>query len=204
MNLPKKCGDIYIKFDDKNNPEYGFQVDERFRKKYVRQFIVMTDKKIDTIILPNLVDAEKAIPAKHISQKDWLDTFYLLFKNYASGEVELCEKCFKSVKNARIILPYFGSTMIDYGCFGEDAKIEFVTNKDLTLKQVYRTFDTGVDYAHENWTLIADKSFNFDDKIGGDEFCVRDYDEALVEYRVANLKLTHGNCITQNAAERTL
>lgn len=116
MNLPKKCGNIYIKFDDDNNPEYGFEIENLYHnQKYIKKFIVMTDKKIDTIILPKLI--ENGIDAGHITNEDWSKRFFLLFERYATGEIRFCNKSFNGIKDAKIIVPFTGSIMIDYGSF---------------------------------------------------------------------------------------
>lgn len=203
MNLPRKCGNVYIKFDENNNPEYGFEIDSYRDKKYIKKFIIMTDNKIDTIIFPKLFEKGESIDAGHITQKDWSNRFFLSFEKYATGEVKLCSDCFKGIKNAKIIIPFTGSIMVDYGSFEKDANIEFITKSNLSLKQVYRRFDTGFDYEHENWTLIADKSFNFDGKICGDDYYVEDYNEENIDYKVANLKLKNAQFLKENKDEKT-
>ena len=205
MDLPKRCGDVYIKFDKKNNPEYGFRIERGSNKKYIKQFIKMTDKKIDTIILPMLIDDNDSISVKDISPDDWSNEYYLLFVKYVTGEVEICENCFKGIKNAKIVIPFDGSVSIAYGSFDKDANIEFVTNSDLRLKHVYRTYDTGFDYAHDNWTLIADKCFIFDGRICGDDYCVRNYykeTHSCNDNKVANIRLSHFNSLTTKEIEK--
>lgn len=197
MNLPRKCGNIYIKFDENNNPEYGFEVEDGYHdRKLIRKFIIMTDKPIDTIILPKFF--EKGLDASHITNEDWNKRFYLLFERYATGEVKLCEDCFKGIKDAKIIVPFTGSIMIDYGSFDGDANIQFITNNNLRLKQVYRRFDSGFDYEHENWTLVADKSFNYQGTMCGDDYYVEDYNEKNLKHKVANIKLKNKTFSNEN------
>ena len=205
MNLPKKCGDVYIKFDENNNPEYGFKITENYRnQKYIENFIKMTDKNIDTIILPKLFDKGESIEAEKISSEDWSNKYYLFFEEYVTGEVRLRPDAFKGIKNAKIVVPFTSSIMIDYGSFDKDANIEFITSPNLRLKQVYRCFDTAFDYEHENWTLIADKSFNFDGRICGDDYTIKDYNEENVNYKAANIKLTNINTSKENEEGKTL
>ena len=195
MELPKKCGSVYIKFDKEKNPEYGFIVDEEYGTKRIRKFLIMTNKNINTIILPNLVH-ESIVSAKEIkSCTDELtskhNNRFDKFERYVFGEVEICENCFKGIKKAKIVIPFNGSIMIDYGSFDNNAQIEFVTDQNLSLKHVYRIIDTIVGYEHENWTLVADKSLKFDGFLNGDECSIQDYNNVSINHQTTFYTLTN-------------
>ncbi len=176
MNLNlRKCGNLYVKFDDENNPLYAFEV----VGKTIKKFHPMCDDLPETIILPKL-----KINISDFSTQ--IDNFKMLYYNriyqtnnnpnsnqsiinyymelYGTGAYKLATECFKGIKKSKIIVPVDYSIMIDWNCFDDDAEIELVLPNDMTLKQVYRTFDTGFDYEHENWTLISHKDFNFKSK----------------------------------------
>ena len=39
MKLPKKCGDMYIMFDDNNAPEYGFLCEQNYDTYSIKKFV---------------------------------------------------------------------------------------------------------------------------------------------------------------------
>lgn len=192
MNLPRKCGQLYIKFDESNQPEYGFDV----VGNQIKKFISLTDNVVKSIILPKLVDD----CTFDISSIDEKSSYKLLLynqkikmQNYVLGRVKICDGCFKGLKEAKIIVPFENSVMLDWGAFEENAKIELVIHKNLTLKQVYRRFDTGFDYEHENWTLIGDKKVSGQfgwDGFMGEGFSIMDYNEKDLDYTLADFTLT--------------
>ena len=53
MNFLKRYGKMYIRFDDKNQPEYGFEVEEN----KIKRFIPLSDDEsiYSRIILPELI-----------------------------------------------------------------------------------------------------------------------------------------------------
>ena len=194
MNLPRKCGEMYIKFDDNNEPEYGFLVG--FNS--INKFIKLCDKEIDTIILPPIVESEKCA-VESIDENKKQDKFMLeaekdYLQDYITGRLKICDKCFKGIKKARIIVPFENSVMLDWGCFDSDAEIEFVLPKNLGLKQIKRRFDTYFDYENENWTLIADK--NISGNLGwrgfsSDFYSIDEYNPEKLYSIVANFTVTH-------------
>ena len=46
---------MYIKFNEYNEPEYGFT----FSRNQIKKFVPLTDKQIHTIILPKLVESSE-------------------------------------------------------------------------------------------------------------------------------------------------
>ena len=195
MKLPKKCGNIYIMFDDKNQPLYGFEVYEN----KITKFIPLTDNDsiYKCIVLPKIVESEKP-EAPNVddeqsseSMKYWQKMAYC---DYISGSVKIGVGCFEGIEKARIIVPFENSIMIDWGSFDEDAQVELVLAKNLALKQVYRMFDDGFDYQRENWTLVGDKSLAGEFSMGGfrsDHYSIADYDEKRSDYKVANFTVSH-------------
>ena len=122
-------------------------------------------------------------------------------KDYIEGRVKICDGCFQGIKKAKIIVPFENSIMLDWGCFEDDAEIEFLLPENLTLKQIYRRFDTGFDYEHENWTLIGDKNITGQFDWGGflgEHFSIFDYNEEELEHKVANLSTTNSLQLEQN------
>lgn len=193
MNLPKQCGKMYIKFDKDNQPEYGFEVSYNEIKK----FVPLSDKEIHTIILPKLVESSEFDMSNIDENSPCISSLYFkkqIMKDYISGSVKISDTCFKGVKKCRIIVPFENSIMLDWGSFDENAEIELILPKNLTLKQIYRTFDTGFDYEHENWTVIADKKisgqFSFG-AYGSDDYSIAEYAEEDLDYKVANFTITH-------------
>lgn len=191
MNLPRKCGKLYIKFDESNQPEYGFEV----VGQQIKKFVPLTDKNFETIILPKLVEDY----AFDIPSKEEVGPYksLLYYRNremcdYVVGSEKVCADCFKGLKKAKIVIPFENSVMFDWGSFDQDAQIELIVPDSLALKQVYRCFDTGFDYEHENWTIVADKSLAEQFSMGGfgkDDFAIWDYNEADLDYNVANFTI---------------
>lgn len=195
MNTPKRCGKMYIKFDDKNQPEYGFEV----AGTNIKKFIPLTDNEsiYVSIILPKLIDSAKPEITSIDESNPHKSILYMQkqkMRDYVTGKVKICDSCFEGVKKARIIVPFENSIMLDWGSFDEDADIELVMAKDLDLKQIYRRFDAGYDYERENWTLVGDKNISGQFGFGGfgsDDFSVVDYNEEDLDYKVANFTVKH-------------
>lgn len=190
MNLPKKCGDMHIKLDDNNEPEYGFEVSGN----KIINFVKLCDKPIEEIVLPRLADD---IECPRLEDNSTFAPYTTnmqkkTMKKYVNGNIKICDGCFSGLKKATIVVPFENSVMLDWGSFDRDAEIEFVVPEDYALKQVYRRFDAGYDYEHENWTLIADKNLdaNFEyNSLGHESYCVMDYNEEDLRQVVAEFKL---------------
>ena len=185
MNLPKRCGKMFVKFDEKGELEYGFEV----KGNEIVKFIPLKDGEINTIILPPLVENDEFSLSSVDINSPHKATLYFqkrIMEDYVKGRVRVCNGCFKGLKKARIVVPFENSVMLDWGSFDSDAKVELVIYKSLTLKQIGRVFDTGLDYERENWTLIADKKIrgHF-----GDNGLMRD-DYSIYEYVPENLSYT--------------
>lgn len=209
MNLElEKCGDLYVYFDPINKkPLYSFEVDD----KRIKKFHLMCDQMPEQIILPKIEIQENDF--YKISNSCMLGAIDLIKKYkddekrrfmasdcerqleyYATGAFKVAPNCFKGIKKIKLIAPIDYSIMLDWGCFDDHAEIELILPKDMTLKQVYRTFDTGFDYEHENWTLISHKNFNYE----SGSYCgitVRDFepeDARFYTYNISDGKIVDG------------
>lgn len=193
MDSPQKYEKMYIKFDENKIPQYGFEVDGR----RIIKFVPLTNKKIETIFLPKIVE-DNVFVLPNIDEKN-PNKYSLYFakrnmRDYITGSVKICDGCFKGLKKARIVVPFENSVMLDWGSFDDSASIELVLPNSLALKQIYRMFDTGFDYEHENWTLIGDKTISGQFGFGGydkEDYSIMDYNEADLDYKVANFTIKH-------------
>lgn len=192
MDSPQKHEKMYIKFDENKIPQYGFEVDGR----RIIRFAPLTNKKIETIFLPKIVE-DNVFVLPNIDEKN-PNKYSLYFakrnmRDYITGSVKIRDGCFKGLKNARIVVPFENSVMLDWGSFDDSASIELVLPNSLALKQIYRMFDTGFDYEHENWTLIGDKTIPGQFGFGGydkEDYSIMDYNEADLDYKVATSQLS--------------
>ena len=105
MKLPKKCGDLWIKFDENNMPKYGFKVDGNVIKK----FYSFTEKEIDTIVLPKIV--------KDVDlEESFKDRKNIEVHRYLTGNVKFKDWCFDECKNLskhlKIVVPFKNSINI--------------------------------------------------------------------------------------------
>ena len=204
MKLPKKCGEMYIMFDDAGAPEYGFKVfvNQYSGKAVIEEFIPLSSGTFKTIVLPKVIDDQelvvynaKDLDISKYSSIRWGSQWKAetMLTKYATGNITITDDCFKGIKEATIVVPFKNSVMLDWGSFEKDAKINLVLPKGFCLKQIYRTFDTGFDYEHENWTLIADE------KLGGqwgshsDHLSVLEYNERYQDYSVADFTILHND-----------
>ena len=196
MKQPTKCGKMYIMFDDKKNPEYGFI----FSGNLLIKFIPLTDNPIRSIVLPKLVESKKCPdninPNQNPSPMDYNKAKEL--KDYVSGSMKICTGCFEGVKEAEIVIPFDNSVCLEWGCFDSNSDIELFVRNTLDLKQIDRRCDNGCGYQYSSWTVIADK------KLGGfcsvenlkDDYFISDYNENSPENKFANLTVKHDNQLT--------
>ncbi len=188
MNLElKKCGDLYVYFDENKNPLYAFEVDYNS----IKRFYLMCDNMPDEIILPNIKIEDKDY--YKISNSSMLEAIKIKnekrevygiegrLERYAVGAYKVARDCFRGIKKLKIIAPADYAIMLDWGCFDDNSEVEIVLPKNMTLKQVYRCFDTGFEYQRENWTLISHKDFNYE----SESYCgisVRDFKHEDARY----------------------
>lgn len=216
MNLKlKKCGDLYVYFDEYKNPLYSFEVDYNIIKK----FHLMSEQMPEEIILPKI--EIRTDDCRKISNSCMLGAIDVLKKHkekqfitagckmqleyYATGAFKVANSCFAEIKKIKLIAPVDYSIMLDWECLDKNAEIELILPKNMTLKQVYRIFDTGFDYERENWTLISHKDFNYE----SESYCgisVVDFKPEYArnyKYKISNENIGFsGNRIKQNKNDK--
>lgn len=183
MDKLRQCGAMYIKFDEQNNPEYGFVVDDNV----ISKFYSLCDRQLEKISLP-VIQNDYIIPNEemaHIWQERqefvknknlaWAAMCDNVLLDYAKGSVRIARDCFAGIKKLQIVAPVDYSVMLDWGCFEKESQIELLLPSEMGLKQVHRMFDTGFDYKRENWTLIAHQNFNFTSTGRGDSYDAIDF-----------------------------
>ena len=184
---------MYICFDQENNPEYGFAVDDNV----ISKFYPLCDRQLEKITLPylptNTVMQNQEMEQNLIAQQTFKQNHDQSFEaamcdndliDYAKGGVKIASGCFAGIKKLQITAPVDYSIMLDWDCFDKDAQIELRLPRDMGLKQVGRMFDTGFDYKRENWTLIAHQNFNFTATSGRDSYDSRDFDPKKSRYQI--------------------
>ena len=58
MKKLRKCGQMWIKFDKNNEPEYGFLVQGR----EIERFLNLSDREVSKVILPDICEEEPYSP----------------------------------------------------------------------------------------------------------------------------------------------
>ena len=191
MRLLKKYGYMYIKLDDHNEPEYGFEVSGN----KIERFVPLCDKPINEIVLPKIVESQEFdLTSIDMKSQNRAALYHQKKKmrDYIRGSVKLCDGCFHGISKAKIVVPFENSVMIDLSSFDKDAEIEFVMPENLTLKQINRTFDAGYDDESDNWTVIADKKIagTFDmGSIGSDTYTIAEYNANQRNQSAANFTI---------------
>ncbi len=192
----RRCGDLFIKFTKDGQPQYGFTYDAYHRtlKRYYNLHddptladLLAPVKRIELPVWdlaksPVKVDNQAMLAALQVyatpkSATDSIDRTFAeqVLADYAQGGIKIADGCFAGQKELQLVVPGDYSVLLDWGCFDDDAKVELVTAPDMTLKQVSRTFDTGCDYAHENWTLLCHYDFNYAHEGSHESYFVRDF-----------------------------
>lgn len=164
MDKLRKCGQMWIKFDENNEPEYGFQVNGR----KIERFLNLSDKEVNKVILPDICEEEPYTPedlkfiVEHLNDSNYFLNSKNSLQSYLKGQIRISPGCFNgSFKNAeqpiKIIVPFEHSLLIDHGAFDDDTKPKFILKKGMQIFKVNRRFDTYFDYEYEFWPLIARK-----------------------------------------------
>ena len=183
MRTPKRCGGMYIMFDENSVPLYGFKVKKTNDCCYLENFVLLSNKRIDKIVLPKVV---ASMPYDNDMKNG--KAF-----NYLKGALRIKSNCFKGIKEAKIYVPFDNSIMMCYGAFDDEAKIDFVTKSNLTLFNVYHRYDAGWDYNEETWTIIGDKNLS-DKDFGNNSDCMwvveldKENKKYLVDYGIRHFK----------------
>lgn len=152
INLPVKQGDLYVKYDANNIPEYAFKVKY---DKHITEFINMKETKPNYIVLPKLnTDAyTPSMADQYVYLNDNFDN-----SNYLEGNIRICKNCFKGVKDAKIIVPQNTSVVFEKKCFDKKAKVEIIAPKNLELKQMVLRFDPMIKNGYDTWTMLCDNN----------------------------------------------
>ena len=165
MDKFKKYGEMYIKFDENNEPEYGFIVDG---ENNITKYVNLSVKDHKKIILPSLVYDYK---------------FYGPSKSYLRGKVIICEGCFDWLRKVEIIVPFKNSIAISEKAFCETSEVGLVVPEGYGLRKIMRTCNDGVEKKRDEWVLVADKTmcgeFSF---ASGDDYAVSECDNPLPFY----------------------
>lgn len=166
MEKLRKCGQMWIKFDENNEPEYGFQV----KGRKIERFLNLSDREVTKVILPDICEEKAYSPEdlkyyiEHINDENRYLSSKIL-KSYIKGQIVILSGCFKnSFKNAEqpieIIVPFEHSLLIDYKAFDDDIKPKFILKNGMQIFKINRVFDTYIDFEYEFWPLIARKEIN--------------------------------------------
>ncbi len=166
MDELRKRGQMYIKFDENNELEYGFQVQGR----NIERFLNLSDREVSKVILPDICDEEPYSPEylKYMIEHNKGENRYLsskILKPYIKGQIRILAGCFEgSFKKAEqpieIIVPFEHSLLIDHEAFDDDTKPKFILKNGMQIFTINRAFDTYFSYEHEFWTLIARKEIS--------------------------------------------
>lgn len=187
MKLPKKCGDMYIMFDDNNQPEYGFLCEQNYDTYSIKKFVNLKQDAPEFIVLPKLNEDTLYLDSKSEKEADIANFNFYDFP-YITGLITIEPKAFKGVNDADIVIPFNTSVALDWNCFDDNSNITFLLPDSMNLKQIYRRFDTGYDYESEHWTLIADKKLNGSNYENRDSYSVSDYDN---DNKYVNYSVNH-------------
>ncbi len=161
-----KCGEMYIKFDDYGEPDYGFEVNGY---RIIQFKDLKNDRVLKEIILPPINQISKGGETpingedlEILGKENDLDTlekyYFPIIEHYLRGHVYIQENCFEQLKNITIIATSDYSISFKNGAFFECENISFVLPKNQTLYSVHECHNGWFDYEHNDWNLIGHKS----------------------------------------------
>jgi len=186
MDKLKKCGEMYIKFDKFNEPEYGFIVDG----KDIIQYVNLSEKDHERIILPSLVESKKYSQPTIVLNRE--ESFYArrYIKKYIRESVTLCEGCFGGVKKAELIIPFENSIIFNAKSFNEIAEIGFIAPENFDVKKIISSCYNGFEMERDEWLVLGDKTLSGEFSLGGYNYSVHEYDpySETVDFYVVNEK----------------
>ncbi len=201
MDLPNNYGKISIKFDENKNPEYGFIVKSGYNDEYtIEKFVPMTEEKIDTIVLPKLIDEDKLYLKPIENDDELIDDDFL---KYIYGKIEIDPHCFCDVVKAKIVVPFVNSVRIDPSSFTQHAQIEFLLDENLSLRKVDKILDLGPNSEHKTWFLITNKNLALGTYAitPGLKYIVQEYDEKKAKLGQPTFKTSYINTIEQLSSD---
>ncbi|MBO5394284.1 MAG: hypothetical protein J6A28_00035 [Clostridia bacterium] len=137
INLPKKFGDMYVKFDKSSGkPLYGFTV----KGNTIEKFINFSDSLPQSITLP-ILNENAYVPAENeYLNFDSLDGTYKNItpqhKEYIQGNIQIASGCFKGIAKVNIVVAQNTSIKLLKDSFDKDAKINLILPQQMTVKRV--------------------------------------------------------------------
>lgn len=165
MEKLKRCGEMWIKFDENGLPEYGFDVENYTLKK----FKLLSDREVNQIILPDfgniefiskndLIEAKKCLKNPYNSN-ELTQKSQNLIKNYITGSAKICTDCFKGCftkqQSLEILVPNDYSIMVEHEVFDNYINPKFILKNDMSAYKINRIRDTFFSHDTEFWTLIG-------------------------------------------------
>ena len=123
------CGDTYIKFDEKGNPEYGFLVDEQ----NIVKFMSLSNKEHKQIVLPDV------FKDGYFCSKEIDDKYIILMsprekKKYVMGDIKILDGCFENLNDTEIIVPFETSLLIEPNAFNQNSNITLKLKEKIGRK----------------------------------------------------------------------
>lgn len=176
MLLPKKCGDLYVYFDEQNTPLYAFKVTSN---NTIETFYNLTDGPISTIVLPQF--PEKTGKLKSAGQS-FDNTSNAVLKSmavqYAHGESELKWGAFNFVANCTLVVPSDRPLRLGRASFMGGSKINIIAPENMGLKQIYEDPQGWASYDDpDEWFLLANKDFNINLSVTNGIYTTKDVDK---------------------------
>lgn len=154
INLPVKCGEMYIKFENRK-PVYGFKMCGH-NQRTIEKFINLQDTLPKTIVLPLIQDQDIEIPEP--SETNLTTPYHFgSYEPYVSGNIRLTPTSFQGIKNTTIIVPGTASVRLDYPVFDDYANNRFILPEGMGLTEISRSVynGQGLGFNTISWTLIA-------------------------------------------------
>ena len=189
QDLPKKQGDLYVKYDEKGTPEYAFKAGEiagHFIN--IEKFYCLKKSMPETIVLPKL-DATNINVIKDEFRESELAA-------YITGCVQVESWCFSGVKNATIVVPYNNSVRLAWQCFDTDANIKFVVPENIGLFRAKRDHIAGLYSEQFRWTILADKRIKGAYNLLGEDYSVIEH--ALSPAIGENFSVSHATDLVED------
>lgn len=124
----RKCGDMYIDFDENKNPKYGYTIDYDC---YSLNKLINLSHTPNTVVIP---DATK-------------DYAYNSEDDLAHKFTVVDHGCLRGLKNLTIIIPNGTNVVFEHGAFDYDTPINFVVPKGKEVTFVTQFSNGWIDIA---------------------------------------------------------
>ncbi len=183
----ERCGEMYVKYDENGNPEYGFQVKGI---SIIKFFNMRNDRGSEEIVLPPILemdsDMKKRIERRienarirhyykqeKINENEYNDKNFIPPEIYVEGFVNICEHCFAGLENKNIVITTKYPIVFEKKSFRHCRNISFVLPDNQTIYTVYNRFNEAFGYEDSKWNLIGNKNFSVDHfQFGADSYTV--------------------------------